>query len=1522
MAYFIPSYFQKRLLRYALSRLDFVETDDLDLENLGVTFGQRSVIELKNVSIKVKKLTERIELPAYLIVRSASIRCLRLTIPADLHASGIEAEIEGVDISTQIKEKGSSSIRRHTAPSHTDRANRPRLSSPSVHDPGGSRASRHHGMDMSLVLPTSEDLAASFLQSEPLEERQELEAAIGSQSHMQMQESTTSSAYVDDAGLGMPGGFTLPAFVANFFQGIADRLSVKISDVSILLDLALPASQPQDSVRLVLKVGMIDVGSLKPPDSAGMSSASNRVVSVEHVRVGIETDSDIWSQSSSPKLSRAQSQFSSSAFDDSASRQSYDTQERRSLGGLQPGASSPSDRSSVASSVEFPPTLGLGIVRSFEDADDNLTPSNEETESHYTGFESAVLSSPFDVDNKAHAEQEAAPVLSNTSSPETSRSSQHGKELSESTLFSHEEAASMYMSAISRETTTQTRSRAMPGGWDWSDGAQEQEPAEAQSSNTLPERTATGTPTLRPTSESIVLQPASTDTSVETDPIPVPHEATPELEFAAPTQLPFIQLLHLDAISVTIPDRHLSPSPDTLDLGVSATSTSPRSPRAPVQSQASIHIPHMASRTNREASHFELALGILKIDLDLQVSKLLVRISQALIRILPSGTPSKPTDTSPESAIKTPSLKIQKILINFRESLSPALLKEVAGLPDNPILCLSILSVDYVEESASRKSLTVSKVSVSHGAKEVLWFIDSVNVRDSIASSSIFRPHDLTVTITHRIEVQIKPVYVVMDLIRIDDVLSRSGGLSSLLDLGNSIVSTSTVTATSPTLPKAKPAARSVRFNAPELRPRSESDPSAPGHKINLRLSGSIIDLVGSESSIQVKTSAIKVVSRSGNARIVVDGAAVEGPIHHKSKASAGVYAKMKSIDIQYSETPKEEDLDRLITLITPSSDKYDNEDDIIVDTLLRQRRKGGVLSLHLKEIQIGARGIEWQQHFTKLLDELAKLSTVAKYLPEDDRPGILIFALIQKLDVQFHADEAFGSLSLRTDLIEGAYINVPSLAAARVDTWSLRRGKDDTLIGEVWPQEMGAPMVMCRFIADEMEPTVRLKLTNNCLEYKVPTLIAITDLVDRLQARSEKPRKRSPARLSPTSSNSSDTSNLAPKIKVSIAFRHSAVALHPLGSPAKGLFLLSDAVLSYEAPKKTPNITLELRKASLLVISNAEILGADKNVDHKLYFDQNDQVQELARSGFVPVATISAAIAVVKILQDEMNHEQHVDVEFKKNLLILETCADSTQTMIQVLNGLSPPSPPSKLAKYRTEIVSIEDMLASFTGNAFVSEPGPELGLEASQVTASAVSEDEEEDVGGYMNDLLIDEGEADDEMTASYVESDMAQSTGSASLHIPPVEATAPDEDLMAQSMMAHSMLDFRNDHFAPKTIVGGTAHRWDSAKNTYGLGSETAFQGSPLKVRVRDMHVIWNMFDGFDWQSTRDTISQAVKEIETRAITKRSRGRASSPFDDEEEESVIGDVLFNSIYISIRPSRTPQSLQEPSIMTLMTK
>ena len=54
MAFFLPSYIQKRLLRYALSRIQLFDTDALDLDKLDIGLGRRSTVELRDVALRKK----------------------------------------------------------------------------------------------------------------------------------------------------------------------------------------------------------------------------------------------------------------------------------------------------------------------------------------------------------------------------------------------------------------------------------------------------------------------------------------------------------------------------------------------------------------------------------------------------------------------------------------------------------------------------------------------------------------------------------------------------------------------------------------------------------------------------------------------------------------------------------------------------------------------------------------------------------------------------------------------------------------------------------------------------------------------------------------------------------------------------------------------------------------------------------------------------------------------------------------------------------------------------------------------------------------------------------------------------------------------------------------------------------------------------------------------------------------------------------------------------------------------------
>jgi autophagy-related protein 2 len=53
-SFLLPSTIQKRLLRYALSRLELVNTDTLNLDDLDIVWGKRSTVELRDVGLRLE----------------------------------------------------------------------------------------------------------------------------------------------------------------------------------------------------------------------------------------------------------------------------------------------------------------------------------------------------------------------------------------------------------------------------------------------------------------------------------------------------------------------------------------------------------------------------------------------------------------------------------------------------------------------------------------------------------------------------------------------------------------------------------------------------------------------------------------------------------------------------------------------------------------------------------------------------------------------------------------------------------------------------------------------------------------------------------------------------------------------------------------------------------------------------------------------------------------------------------------------------------------------------------------------------------------------------------------------------------------------------------------------------------------------------------------------------------------------------------------------------------------------------
>lgn len=1203
------------------------------------------------------------------------------------------------------------------------------------------------------------------------------------------------------------------------------------------------------------------------------------------------------------------------------------------------------------------------------------------------------------------ASEETPQPASQPSSPR-SASSQHGfstKGLSESRLFSHEEAESMYMSAISHASTARSYVPDIPGAWE--------SPRSSIGSVTdarTPERNGAMTsadPTPSDLPEVVVSTPRlnaqtgpssgrALEHSHHSESIPQDHPRTrPEEE---ETPYPFSpplkkltniskKMLDIDKISIWLPsnDGHVdraadassmahgrqasSDMKDSVNLSESVAYDELMSSRANIARESlrdSIEsstqfeiggqrVPRSADGKSTDTFHLindsdaiAVEVASIAIQFDIATGWLLTKMGQRVLSAY-GGNGGEPHGSQvPQGGAQSPmalSISLKSCSVKLLEHLpgsayppqnavSQSLHPSFSSLEDIILRATvsGLSSYLSISNGTTKFHLDLSKFAFGFASEDLLSFDESLRMRESVRDILSPVHGDISVSVTKSadaagVNLTTLPIHLNLNIQRVDEVLGWFGGLSTILELGNSMASVSTVRGA-----KAEPIRpRGVHFEPVPTRPPTLPAANTVPWKVNARVGGIVTDLIGENHYIKLKTTAVKVVSRFEGIGMQIDKAKISGPFPLDDSGDALAKINLRNIRIEYLFSPKEVDLDRLLSLITPSKDKYEEDDDIMLDTLFRQRKQGAVLRVTVSAAKAVVSRTDDLEPLSQLGNELSKLSTVTKYLPEDDRPGILTLTLIRELDSQVHIGGKIGDIRLFSRNLEAAHISIPSLIAAQIGTLSLVRNETEELIGEALSLSAGQnqtqpplPMIMARFIADEMDPTVKVKLHNLRAEYTIPSIMAFLGLSDEAAAEdlaanmassvvnlTEMQGSRQGTFRSPTQPSVNLESPKASSMpsRLAVALRDCVVGLKPRDMPAKGLVLFTYAKFFGAINEEKPSeAILDLRKASLMIIDDVQNVGLTDNLRRRRSADaQSSQAKAFIDMGYVPVSYISSAKAVTKVVQLDEGGKKSLDMELRDNLLILETCADSTQTLINLLNGLKPPTPPSTALKYRTEVMPIQDMLASFSGDAFATESRPD-----SRDSAVHVDPWPESETGGvedeleYVSDFYPSKPGFDDALSGSMTGSGMAAS-----------QSKDPLDSFDSQYNVSSSVseLEFQDDHFARKSAVGGTAHRWDSAHNTYGLSNDVKLHGSPLRVRVRDVHIIWNLFDGYDWQRTRDTISKAVKNVEMKATERRARASRGSPGFDEEEESVIGDFLFNSIYIGIPVNKDPRELSQ---------
>jgi autophagy-related protein 2 len=1171
----------------------------------------------------------------------------------------------------------------------------------------------------------------------------------------------------------------------------------------------------------------------------------------------------------------------------------------------------------------------------------------------------------IDTDNlvaaQHHVIEQSDSLISDHNSPASSPQEQ---DLAESQLFTHDEAESMYMSAVSAAQADSTHRPHVPGGWDSSsasskstgsstsgsvpddmisgsilaprveidDGCETPRAGSPQSMATSPHIDRAQTPTAHASirkqaklfltvDEVTVLFPLGLDKDAGNDQVDESDTEAATMDFKPPN-------IGEDSIFAEMPGSfsnyaHAFTHRRKPSLESSTTRKQPMAKG--VQANQNVNqskekqapSPSVVIQVGSVAGHMDLSTGRIMYSMFTRVLTALTGEINAKEKV------SEPTESRKETSSNM-DLTVKHLGISWLESImAESVVAGEAGNhaltldPHDAIIRLSFESVRVTSRLGSQESrakLQISKLVLASLDQNLVSFqTPRPRSRRSVSNLPEQLNHDVEVDYEQgkdrRITVVTRPIQLLLDIQRLDDALSSFGGFSGVLELSNSISSVNT-TVNSPIMSPTRPRPRGVHFGDVPPPASEVAVPSSKAPKVQLQLGEVEFTLIGKTCAVRLQTTSVRIAMREGNVRLKVSEIHLSGPYVDVAQTGAPLLVDIRGTTVNFLFTPEEADLTRLISMITPSKDPYENNDDILIETLLRQRRKGSVLRVEVSNVGIRISDLEEMKTFDALVAEIARLSRVTKYLPDDDRPGLLTLASVQQLDAAVAINERIVDVTVCLQNASVAHVGVPALFAAEIGKAKVSQD-GEVLIHEVikLPQNQ-LPAIMARMVGDEMEPMIKVKLFNVCVEYRVSTIMAalgisedgtVDDIALGIAASvATITGASSPKTLSRQSSlvNTSATPAAKP-LQIDLLMRNCAVGMNPRKIPSKGLFVLTEAHLAGKQAKSDYFITLELRKASIHAIDDVARLEEERDpLPPAVGALMNRHLHELRELGFVSLSTISAAKVLVNMAGDGENQPQVVDVEFKNELFIVESCADSTQTLLAIINGLQPPTPPSTTEQYRT-VVPLQEMMESFTGDALAA---PDEEFDEDFMSNADLVEDDVptnlEFVGSIYNSQSLP---TDEQMGDSLLgEDDLG------TFATPPVIEQRGGRGLLEsfqekyETTEGEQDFDFNEQYFegGSETDIKGKAHKWDSAKNQYHLSNEFVQPEAPLKIRVRDVNIIWNLYDGYDWPRTRDIISQAVDDVEARAEERRRKAQD----EDEEDDFVEEDFLFNSVWIGV--------------------
>ncbi|KAL5594623.1 uncharacterized protein BROUX77_007970 [Berkeleyomyces rouxiae] len=894
----------------------------------------------------------------------------------------------------------------------------------------------------------------------------------------------------------------------------------------------------------------------------------------------------------------------------------------------------------------------------------------------------------------------------------------------------------------------------------------------------------------------------------------------------------------------------------------------------------------------------------------------------------------------------------------------------------------------HEEKGKKVYGLFLGKVSFGYATERIVWFEQEALMQASIRDAFPDKGADVQVSLSQdklesRIQVLTLPLCATINLVKMDELFEQFGGISGFVDLGLSMAARFPQNPQIMPQTKEKRDKRSSSVSMPISKSKGvrfeESDPtdqgSAVGPKTDIRIGGCRLRLMSRTCRFDVDTTSLKAVVRDTGVRSHISQIQLTGPRTHETQ-SVPITVQLSDTRVDFLNTPLESDISALLEMLMPTTTKFTDHDDLMVDTLFAQRRKGSLLRINTKSAQFRLGSLPALECLSDLGSEVGKFTPLAQMFPEDDRPGILVMANVDSTQTSVDVGGKIGMFHCDLGQVELAHVGFPSLLSVGIGTVRVDRNSDEVLIDSVRniaAPPAGAPKagmaIRIRMIGDDLEPVVRVRVQDVAIEYRVPMIMDLLGLEDVTPQEFEEALATSVANLgeaaiaglrietAPVAApDPQDKSKSSKPLSIDLGFRDTLIGLNPLGIQSKLYSVLNECHIAATLPENgNYDAQINVSKAWLMLVDNVDALldleEVDTSNDHHV---ESWLTTNLSNRGFANISYISSAMATVKSVQLSNSEKRQILVDVKDTFFILETCADSMQTLVAISNALSPPTPPSTEVKYRTAI-EVQDLLASISGDAFGRAEGDydfendfshvptyESGDSDYDNLSSMASSNadlragmvEDHDDGYYHSHGMMEPSMRGEKLfDASSMTDSITTTQDTHDGVLLGVSSAALPHD---ETYGTNSELVFDDNYFENKAEVAENARLWDAAKGSHTVAPKHMVDSSPVKVTVRNVRVFWNMFDGYDWIHTREVIADAVAGVQKKAMQVQGRhgnhdggtGVANSGAignstdmhmdnDDEDDddlieaETEIGDFLFNSIYIGVSPRQDPREL-----------